>query len=107
MPANYTIDAGPCVFPVGVDNRRAEASISVYPNPVTDRAVVKVNMTQGGNVQISMSNMLGQAVMNLDKGYVTAGLKQFTLDASQLTPGVYFCTVQINGQRYTQKLIVW
>ena len=73
MPADYTIDAGPCVFPIGIDNRSAEASISVFPNPVTDRTVVKVNMTRGGNVMISMSNMLGQTVMNLDPGYVVAG----------------------------------
>ncbi|MBC8314685.1 MAG: T9SS type A sorting domain-containing protein [Bacteroidetes bacterium] len=106
MPDDYTIEAGPCEFPVGVDNRTTLASISVYPNPVTDKAVVKVNMPRHGNVQISMSNMLGQTVMKVDQGYIAAGSQQFTLDTGHLTAGLYFCTVQINSQKYTQKLIV-
>ncbi|MBE0648893.1 MAG: T9SS type A sorting domain-containing protein [Bacteroidales bacterium] len=93
-------------FPVGVDNRKAELEISIYPNPVTDIAVMKVNMIQGGNVQISLTNMLGQTVMNLNKGFVAAGNQQFTLDARNLNAGVYFATVQINGEKYTRKVVV-
>ncbi|MFH1936199.1 MAG: T9SS type A sorting domain-containing protein, partial [Bacteroidota bacterium] len=105
---DYTIDRPDCAvqFPVAVDNRKAEPSISVYPNPVTDMAVMKVNMTQGGNVQISLTNMLGQTVMTLDKGYVTAGNQQFTFDASRLNAGVYFATLHINGEKFTRKVVV-
>jgi len=105
-PGDYTVDAGPCNFPIAVENRKAESSISVYPNPVTDMAVVKVNLTESANVKISVSNMLGQNVLALDKGFVAAGAQQFTLNASQFNSGVYFVTVQINAEKHTQKVIV-
>jgi len=105
---DFTISRPNCSvpFPVAVDNKKANLEFSVYPNPVTDIAVMKVKMTEGGNVQISLVSMLGQTVMNVDKGYVSAGNQQFTFDASRLNAGIYFATVQINGEKYTRKVIV-
>jgi hypothetical protein len=37
---------------------------------------------------------------------MSAGSQQFSVDASSLTAGVYFITVKVNGQKFTQKLIV-
>jgi len=105
---DYTIMTPNCPipFPIGVNHKKADLKISIFPNPVTEIAVMKVNMTQGGNVQISLTNMLGQTVMNVDKGFVAAGNQQFTLDANQLNAGVYFATIQIDGEKYTHKVIV-
>lgn len=105
---DYTINRPSCSvpFPVGVGDKKAELQISICPNPVTDIALMKVNMTRSGNVQISLTNMLGQTVINLDKGFVAAGNQEFTLDASQLNAGVYFATLQINGEKYTRKVVV-
>ncbi|MFH1160708.1 MAG: T9SS type A sorting domain-containing protein [bacterium] len=105
-PSDFTLDAGPCVFPVGIDPKVRVNTLSIYPNPVKDLAVVNVNLMEGSNVQISITNMLGQTVLNLNKGYLTAGAQQLTLDVTSLKAGVYFCTVQINGEKYSQKMIV-
>ncbi len=69
-------------------------------------SILQVNMTQGGNVQIFLTNMLGQTVMNIDKGFVTAGNQQFTIDASRLNAGIYFATIQVNGEKYTRKVVI-
>jgi len=105
---DFTINHTSCSvpFPVAVGNKKAELKISIYPNPVTDIAVMKVNMVQAGNVQISLTNMLGQTVMNLDKGLVAAGNQQFTLDARNLNAGIYFATVLVNGEKYARKVVV-
>jgi hypothetical protein len=44
--------------------------------------------------------------MSLNKGSMSAGTTQFNLDASSLTSGVYFVTVLVNGQKFTQKMVV-
>ena len=106
MPADYTVDAGPCNFPIGVNERKAESSISVFPNPASTNAAVKLNLTQSGNVQITLTNMLGQQVVSMDKGFVQSGAHEFTFNVERLNNGVYFCTVTINGEQHTQKLIV-
>jgi len=50
--------------------------------------------------------MLGQTVIDQNKGQFTAGSQQFTLDLTNLKAGVYFCTVHINGTKHSQKVIV-
>ena len=108
LDGDFTIQRPDCSvpFPVAVNDKKANLEISIYPNPVTDIAVMKVNMTQGGNIQISLTNMLGQTVMNVDKGFVAAGNQQFTFDASRYNAGIYFATIQINGEKYTRKIVV-
>lgn len=105
---DYTVDRPNCEvpFPVGVNKVKADLKISIYPNPVRDLAFMQVDMTQSGNVKILLTNMLGQTVATLDKGYVEAGNQQFTIDASQLNAGVYFATIQINDEKYTRKVVV-
>ncbi|MFZ4521152.1 MAG: T9SS type A sorting domain-containing protein [Bacteroidales bacterium] len=92
---------------VGVDQKSNElASVNVYPNPVKDIAKVNVNLNQNANVIIDVTNLVGKQVMSMNKGNMSAGSQQFSIDASNLTAGIYFVTVNVNGQKYTQKMIV-
>jgi hypothetical protein len=92
---------------VGVDQKNNEiASVSVYPNPVKDIAKVSLTLKQNANVSVSVTNLVGQQVMSLNKGNLNAGSQQFSIDAHNLTAGVYFISVNVNGQKYTQKMIV-
>ena len=45
-------------------------------------------------------------MMSLNKGNMSSGSQQFSIDATNLTAGIYFVTVIVNGQKYTQKMIV-
>ena len=107
VDADFSIATGNDPFPVGIDQKNIDiASVSVYPNPVKDIAKVSVNLKQNANVSVDITNLVGQQVMSLNKGNMSAGSQQFTIDASSLTSGVYFITVKVNGEKYTQKLIV-
>jgi hypothetical protein len=105
--ADFTI---PSVNPgfVGIDESRKNlASVSSnFPNPFKGTTSVTVNLTNGGNLSLEVSNLLGQKLMTLDKGNVNAGQYQFTIDGSKLTSGVYFYTVKVNDQSFTNKMIV-
>lgn len=81
-------------------------SVSIYPNPVHGIANLKVSAPQSGSLSIEVSNLVGQTMMNLNKGVVTSGDHSFNLDATQLTSGVYFYTVRLNNQKVTGKMIV-
>jgi hypothetical protein len=106
-PSDYTIDTGNDPFPVGVDNKKNDiASFTVVPNPVKDLARLSVNLSQSGNVSILVSNITGQTVLSLNKGQMDRGQHDFTLDATTLHTGVYFCTLIVDGQKITSKLIV-
>ena len=107
VQADFSIptNAAPC--PIGIGEKtNAIASVSVYPNPVKDIATVSLTLNQSSNVTVGVTNLVGQQVMSLNKGSMSAGTTQFNLDASNLTSGVYFVTVLVNGQKFTQKMVV-
>jgi|WetSurMetagenome_2_1015567.scaffolds.fasta_scaffold25134_2 hypothetical protein len=95
-------------YPVGINNKQ-DNSILVsqnYPNPVKDHSVVNVNLKTSGNLSLTVTSVVGQQIMNISKGYQVPGSYQFTIDGSQLTPGIYFYTVTAGKSSVTKKMIV-
>jgi len=106
-PDDYTISTGNPGFPVGIKkNNPNVASVAIFPNPVRDQATISLGLAQGGNVSVEVSNTVGQIVLTRNLGMVNAGSHRFTLDAANLKAGVYFCSVIVNGARYSTKLVV-
>ncbi len=106
-PGDYTIPVNNPPFPVAVrEMESGNLSASVSPNPVKDRALLKVNVRKAGSLHVNVINALGQTVMNIDKGLVNSGLQNISLDASGLGAGIYFCTVTLNGEKITLRMIV-
>lgn len=94
-------------FPVSVEKKQGNTiEMSIYPNPFKGMTSLSVNLPKAGNVSVSVTNIVGQKIMNLDKGYVQAGKQVFTIDGSNLNSGVYFCTVTVDGKSYSEKIIV-
>jgi hypothetical protein len=76
-----------------------------YPNPVNGLTTFNVYLQQDSKVIINVTNITGQNLMTIDKGTIASGAHQFTIDASQLSTGIYFYSVTINGQTTTHKMI--
>ncbi|MEI7500907.1 MAG: T9SS type A sorting domain-containing protein [Bacteroidota bacterium] len=96
-------------IPVGIDNTaviRKNAVGQNFPNPVKGTTTFTVNLEKQANVIVEVSNVMGQKVMTSDKGLVNAGARKYTIDCNSLTSGIYFYTVKINGESFTQKMIV-
>jgi hypothetical protein len=55
---------------------------------------------------MEITNVMGQKVMNMEKGASPEGSCQFVIDGSQLSSGVYFYTVRLNNESITRKMIV-
>ena len=105
--ANFTIDVTNPTFPTGVVEKTNNTNtVTIYPNPVKDIANVSLTLKQSGNVVVDVTNMVGQVVLSLNKGNMNAGASQFSFNVSNLTSGVYFATVTINGEKITKKLVV-
>jgi len=91
----YTFDLKD-LFPeanVGVQEVEHNNHISVYPNPAVDQLSVTLNK----NAEMTIYNIMGQAVLTVEG---KAGVN--TLDISNLTSGIYF----ISAGNDTQKFIV-
>lgn len=93
---------------VGINDKKADLfTVSQnYPNPVNGRTAISVNLSQTGNLALSLTNVVGQQVMKIEKGAVNSGNHQFFLDGSVLPAGIYFYTVTVNNQSVTKRMIV-
>lgn len=83
------------------------ANISnLYPNPTNGIANVDLSLINSSVVSIQVVNMMGQVVSSQDCGYKSTGMHKLTVDASDLTSGIYFVTVKAGNSTSTSKMIV-
>ncbi len=74
-----------------------DVTISVFPNPAND--VFTVEWKESSTGEITLVNVVGQAVMNQKIDGTTV-----SCDASQLESGVYFAIIELNGVTYTTNI---
>jgi len=77
-----------------------------FPNPASDYTTIMVDLKQAASLGLEITNLMGQQVMSLSKGKVSAGAHSFDINVSRLTSGVYFYTVHAGTQSVTKKMIV-
>ena len=92
---------------VGVDQKKMDiATVNVYPNPAKDIATVSLNLNQRADVTLQVTSVVGHQVISKDLGTLAAGTAQVVVDVRNLASGVYFCTLNVDGQKITKKMIV-
>ena len=86
-------------------NKKSNASVKIYPNPSSDKAVVSVEATKSGMATYSVVNINGQEVLN-GSAQLNAGTNNIKLNVSALNNGYYFVSVTTtSGEKFTGKLI--
>jgi len=92
---------------IGVNEEKdLTASVSVFPNPVSEIAYINFANPKSGSLKVELYNMLGQKAATVFNGFADAGVQSFSLDAATLINGTYICKVTANGSSYTQTLVV-
>lgn len=83
-----------------------DVTLNSYPNPMQRQGTFTYGLPEAGKVTLQVYDMLGRVVTTLVQGQKQAGRHTVRLDAAQLSSGVYFGRLQVNGQTRTQKLTV-
>jgi len=77
-----------------------------YPNPFNPTTVISFTIPQAGNISLKVYNALGQEVATLLDEYKDAANYQVNFNASNLSSGVYFYTLNVNGFTQTKKMML-
>lgn len=99
-------------FSVLVGTREETNSVSAspvsgcFPNPCTDRAVIRLSLQKSANVSLQISSLTGNKVLSEEKGTLTAGNHGLAVNTSGFNPGIYFWTVTIDNKPYSGKMVV-
>ncbi|HMW38410.1 MAG: T9SS type A sorting domain-containing protein [Saprospiraceae bacterium] len=81
-------------------------SISVNPNPVRDIAQIEYHIQQQGDVSIQIINASGDVISETRRGSEAAGKHTFILTPINYTPGLYFCKITSETEKYIQRFIL-
>ena len=79
-------------------------NISVYPNPTKGSFTINGTFASDDKANILLCNMFGELVLVIENGNIaTTYNKQVNID--ELANGIYFLTIQTNGNNVTTKIV--
>jgi hypothetical protein len=73
------------------------ALVQNYPNPFNPNTKITYSLAIDSKVTLKVFDVLGQEVVTLINGNVTAGIQEINFDASSLNSGVYFYQIKAVG----------
>lgn len=92
---------------VNVIEAQANTSVSQnYPNPFSNSTEVQITLNKRASVSVEVYNLVGQKVITIAPRNLEAGNHTLTINAGQLSTGIYTYSVIANGERVTKKMTV-
>ena len=78
-----------------------------YPNPFNPVTLIEFELQKTSNVQIIVRDVLGRLISDQKLGNLGSGRHNYQFDASNLSSGLYFYSLSINGQLMdTKKMLL-
>ena len=77
-----------------------------YPNPFNPITVIDYSIKEEGNVELVIYDVLGKVLEKLVDERKTAGSYSAQFDASNLSSGIYFYSLRVNGFMDTKKMLL-
>jgi hypothetical protein len=88
----------------GIDEIR-RGSLRIYPNPVSDQAVIHFNLKSNASVQVNTYDVMGRKIEEIYNEYVLAGEHWIEWPAGNLTSGMYYVVLNAGKSRNVLKII--
>jgi len=76
------------------------------PNPFSNTTIVEVTLEQAADLSLTVTNLMGQLVYNVNLGNMPVGTHPITIDGTNFEAGVYFYTVRSGKSTVTKRMIV-
>jgi hypothetical protein len=93
-------------FGVGIQENELLNNLNVYPNPMTNAAIIDFNLAESNAVSIEIVNTIGQVVLHENLGKMSAGVQNYSLNAASLNNGLYFLNIKVGDNTITRKVAI-
>ncbi len=79
--------------------------LHIQPNPFTERTTLHYRLERAGRMQLLANSADGKALKVLQEATLEAGAYQFNWETNELTPGVYYVTLLLDGEPLVKKAV--
>jgi len=91
----------------GINNHQAlNIPNMIYPNPAQNQATLVFTLAKPGMVNIDIYDLVGHKVQNVTSGNMVAGKQLVNINTENLSSGMYFYTITVDGASETNKFSV-
>ena len=90
--------------PYGLDEPFTDASIKVYPNPVSDLLSIELELLKSSKIVITLSDLAGRSWF-LKNYFLQNGYHSISIDLSGLKAGLYILQLKIDGRWISKKIV--
>lgn len=92
---------------VGIaENYQNKISTKIFPNPISNNANLSFKLQSEGKVSVNLIDLSGREIKTYaNKKQYKKGQHQFTLDISDVKPGIYFLNVSTEDHSQILKLV--
>ena len=90
---------------LGIEEQQDVVSMQVYPNPVSNKAVVRYQLTELSPVAIMITDMMGRVLLHQDVSRQAAGIYLEEVDLARFPAGVYLCQLRTATGTETVKMV--
>ena len=77
-----------------------------YPNPFNPTTTIQIDLPETAIVTLAVYDVLGQEVLRLESGTVSAGRHRYTVDASRLPSGVYLYRLETPAFTQSRRMML-
>ncbi len=77
-----------------------------YPNPFNPTTKIRYCIPEYSFVTLKVFTLLGEEIETLVRTEQSAGVYEATFDASRLSSGIYFCSLQTREHKFTRKMML-
>jgi len=81
-------------------------SITVFPNPINEKGILKINLEDNTEVKIEFFDLGGKKVKELIKENFDAGEHKIEFKADDLKEGFYFCKISTGSWVKAKRFLV-
>jgi hypothetical protein len=108
---NYTADSNSVTAAHGIGIKKIsvdENKLVLSPNPAKENVLVEYTIKNSSQTSLGIYNILGVKVADLENKTQAAGSYKYNLNLKNynLNAGIYFITLETDGKKTTQRLVI-
>jgi hypothetical protein len=88
------------------ENEASNFNFIVYPNPMNDMGTISYKLDKAASIKATVVDVTGKEIAVLREEKQTAGTYNVDMGGQQLSAGIYFARLSVDGSTTTRKFIV-